>query len=415
MSQSHYTVQAEAERVFRDILLKDTRLALPQRVVELASSTHFDSTAISQPFIPCPLKFSESSSALWALASTYANAICKERFQLDQSVTINSDAASLFLTSTALVRVDGKTLQDQELAKRYMRYDLGQMATPWRRLSTNIYPTKDGRYFHLHGSMDATLTLNMLGLPTHDASLSLSESIEIYTEEVAKHSSQWLDIEANDHYRQAGTICYTPNEYLDSEQGRAMEKEPIYNLDQLLDDTMPPTPWPRVQMSSSSRPLEGIKMIDISRVIAGPTIAKLAALYGATVIRISCSSQPDMGPLLVEGNLGKRDVSLNLKSEEGRKALDRLLADADVLLDGYRPSALERLGFGPRYVHEIGRRRGKGIVYVRENCYGWKGPLSGRSGWQQISDCVTGVSWLMGEFLGLNEPVVPLLPNSDYQ
>jgi crotonobetainyl-CoA:carnitine CoA-transferase CaiB-like acyl-CoA transferase len=86
-----------------------------------------------------------------------------------------------------------------------------------------------------------------------------------------------------------------------------------------------------------------------------------------------------------------------------------------VILDGYRPGALERLGFGPKYVVELARRRGKGIVYVHENCYGWKRSRVQRSGWQQIIDCDTGVSWLQGKFLGLNEPVVPLLPNSDYQ
>jgi hypothetical protein len=64
---------------------------------------------------------------------------------------------------------------------------------------------------------------------------------------------------------------------------------------------------------------------------------------------------------------------------------------------------------------DLARRRGKGIVYIRENAYGWKGPFAMRSGWQQISDCLTGVSWLQGKFLGLDEPVVPLLPNSDYQ
>ncbi|CAF0843859.1 unnamed protein product [Rotaria sp. Silwood1] len=92
-----------------------------------------------------------------------------------------------------------------------------------------------------------------------------------------------------------------------------------------------------------------------------------------------------------------------------------ILAEADVILDGYRPGCMERLGFGRQAVHEMALKRGKGIVYARENCYGWAGPWSLRSGWQQISDCVTGVAWLQGKFLGLNEPVLPLLPNSDYQ
>lgn len=410
-----YTIQTESERIFRDVLLKDAALELPPLVKELATKTTFDGSSIAQPFLPCPLKMVETSTALWALVSTFANAISRERFGTEQAVTINSDAASLFLMSSALCRVNGQTLQDPDLAKRYMKYDLGQMfMTPWRRLSTNIYPTKDGRFFHLHGSMNSNKIQTMLGLPLHDPTLSEADTVKKYCETVASHSSEWLDVEANEHYRQAGTICLTPEEYLTSEQGRAMKDEPIYNLDQTSDERLPPVPWPSSD-SSTFRPLEGIKMIDISRVIAAPTIAKLAALYGATVIRVSCSSQPDMGPLLVDGNLGKRDVTLDLKSDEGRRTLEALLEDADIILDGYRPDALERLGFGPRYVQELACRRGKGIVYVRENCYGWRGPLSHRSGWQQISDCITGVSWLQGKFLGLEEPVVPLLPNSDYQ
>ncbi|KAJ2968188.1 hypothetical protein NUW58_g10275 [Xylaria curta] len=85
------------------------------------------------------------------------------------------------------------------------------------------------------------------------------------------------------------------------------------------------------------------------------------------------------------------------------------------VLDGYRPGALERLGFGPTYVHEVAKRRGKGIVYARENCYGWKGPWKHRSGWQQISDAVTGIGWLFGRMWGRDEPVMPFLPNSDFQ
>lgn len=133
------------------------------------------------------------------------------------------------------------------------------------------------------------------------------------------------------------------------------------------------------------------------------------------MIRVSCTTQPDIGPLLIDGNLGKRDVSLDLKSESGRATLRRLISDADVVLDGYRPGALDRLGLGADYCRTLARRRGRGVVVVRENCYGWSGPLAPRSGWQQISDCFTGVAWGMGRFLGLNEPVVPPLPNSNYQ
>jgi hypothetical protein len=410
-----YTIQQGAEEIFRSVLLEHDRLGLPEEVKEAASRTTFSKDAISDPYFPTCLKFSESSAALWALVATYGNAITKTRYDLEQDVVINSDAASLFLLSSALVRLNGKTLQDPEIASRYMKYDRGGMMQPSRRLCTNIYPTKDGRWFHLHGSMDATKTLTMLGL--HDGDFDPKDEekiIQKYSDRVSEFDSDWLDLEANEHYRQPGTICLKPEEYLESEQGRAVGRDPLFLLQEQAHTSLPLCPWPQVT-SKSYRPLEGIKMIDISRVIAAPTIAKLAALFGATVIRISCDTQPDMGPLLVDGNLGKRDVTLNLKTDQGRKVLEDLLMDADVVLDGYRPGALDRLGFGPAYAFDVAKRRGKGLVYIKENCYGHKGPMAHRSGWQQISDCVTGVSWIMGEFLGLNEPVVPLIPNSDYQ
>ncbi|KAK7204241.1 CAIB/BAIF family enzyme [Myxozyma melibiosi] len=408
------SISAEADSIFHNVLLTDSRLALPPSVLSAADRTTFDTDSIDAPFFPTPMKMSESSAALWALAATFANAITEQRFGVVQKVSVNTDAASLFLFSTAVVRVAGKTLQDPEIAKRYMIYDKGRSFDTYRRLATNIYPTKDGRFFHLHGSMNATPILTMLGLPI-DRSVTMDQAIKDYISTVEQHDAEWLDIESNEHFRQAGTICLTPEEFARSEQGKAIKDDPIYLLESKPAPGLNPVPWPTTTSTSALRPLEGIKIIEIARVIAAPTISKLAALYGATVVRVSCLTEPDMGPLLVDGNLGKYDVSLDLKTLEGKKALDKLLEDADVLLDGYRPGALARLGYSEVYIHEIAKRRGKGIVYVRENCYGWKGPFKDRSGWQQISDCITGVSWLQGRFLGLNEPVVPLLPNSDYQ
>ncbi|EHA46804.1 CAIB/BAIF family enzyme [Pyricularia oryzae 70-15] len=414
MTDRSYSIREEADRIFRDVLLKDTRLHLPSKVHSAASNTSFLQSTIDTPYIPVPLKFTETSSALWALAATIGSAIAKDRYNTEQKATVNTDIASLFLFSAACARVNGKTIGDPAVAARYTKYDLGRMHDPWRRFCTNIYPTRDGKWFHLHGSMNSDRSLTMVDLPKENPGLASTEDIvKKYCDTARQFDSDWLDAEANEHYRQAGTVCLTREEFLATEHGKATVDHPIYFLERRDVDVLPPVPYPSV--TGKQRPLEGLKMLDLSRAIAAPTIAKLAALFGATVIRVSNDQLPDMGPLLVDGNLGKRDVTLNLKTDEGRAALKRLIEGADIVLDGYRPGTLDRLGFGADYVHALGRRRGKGIVFVRENCYGWEGPWAKRSGWQQISDCVTGVSWIMGRFLGLDEPVIPLLPNSDYQ
>lgn len=410
------SVQREAERIFRDILMKDDRLQLPQDLAQFAPSTTFDSSAQQHPVLPCPLKMTETSAALWAMLGTVSNLICNMRYGIGQLVTINTDVATLFLISSGLVRVDGKTLQEPALARRYLKYDLGRTSESFRRFATNIYPTKDGRWFHLHGSMNATPILTMLGLDTSRPDLDETAAIDLYGKTVSQWNSKDIDYEANTKFHQAGTICLTPEEFLTSEQGQATAEDGLYLLEKMSASTTPPIRWPRLSPSNTYRPLEGVKMLDLSRVIAAPTIAKLAALFGATVIRVSCSKNPDMGSLLIDGNLGKRDVDLDLKTPEGKQTLETLIADCDVFLDGYRPGAMERLGFGPEAVRAIAEKASnKGIVYVRENCYGWKGPMANRSGWQQISDCVTGASYLQGRFFGLEEPVVPIVPNSDYQ
>uniref|UniRef100_L7IYV5 CAIB/BAIF family enzyme n=1 Tax=Pyricularia oryzae (strain P131) TaxID=1143193 RepID=L7IYV5_PYRO1 len=358
MTAVPYSIRQEAEHIFRDTLLRDQRLGLPQKVASASERTTFDTTAIDTACLPVPWKFFESSAALWALAATYGNAIAKERFGVDQDVVVNTDVASLFLCSSLLVRVNGKSFQDSEIGARV-------------------------------ANMNATKSLAMIGLPPTNPDLDTSEKIiaEI-SSKVEEYDADWLDTEANQYWRQAGTICLTEDEFHTSEQGKAIKDDGIYVINQFDTPSLPPTPYPTVSRDKL-RPLEGLKMIDISR--------------------------PDIGPLLIDGNLGKRDVSLDLKSESGRATLRRLISDADVVLDGYRPGALDRLGLGADYCRTLARRRGRGVVVVRENCYGWSGPLAPRSGWQQISDCFTGVAWGMGRFLGLNEPVVPPLPNSNYQ
>jgi hypothetical protein len=350
----------------------------------------------------------------WALLGTFGNAIAEQRYDIKQSCVVSSDVASLFLFSFLLLRVGGKPVGDPDVVQRYSVYDLTLQMTPWRRLVTNVYPTRDGRWFHLHGGLDSNKSLRMLGLPDRVDVADEMEVIRRISERVTKFDAEWLDVEANEHWRQAGSICLTPEEYRESEQGKAVADDPLYIVEAFPSEKLPPVPWPMVK-TTTFRPLEGIRLVDLTRAIAGPTIARLAALFGATVVRVSNTELPDLGIVLFESNLGKRDAHLDLKTDQGRKALLELIRDADVVLDGYRPGVLERLGFGPTYVHEIGRRRGKGIVYARENCYGWKGPWKHRSGWQQVSDAVTGIGWLFGDMWDRGEPVMPFLPNSDFQ
>lgn len=143
-------------------------------------------------------------------------------------------------------------------------------------------------------------------------------------------------------------------------------------------------------------------------------MGRTLAEYGASVIKVTSPHLSDVPFFQVDGNTGKHTCDLDLKTPYGREQFDALLMSADVILDGYRPGALEKLGYSPAAIFEKVKSRGKGIVYVAEDCFGPEGEWAGRPGWQQIADCATGVAWAQGQFMGLNEPVVPPFPMSDY-
>ena len=164
----------------------------------------------------------------------------------------------------------------------------------------------------------------------------------------------------------------------------------------------------------SPRPLAGIKVLELCRIIAGPVMGRILAEYGADVLKVTSPNLSDVPFFQVDVNMGKHTAEIDLKTEDGKARFEELLADADVVLDGSRPGAIEKLGYGPSQLQEMAKKRGKGIVYVNENCFGYEGEWSGRPGWQQIADCVSGVAWEQGKFMGLDEPVVPPFPISDY-
>jgi crotonobetainyl-CoA:carnitine CoA-transferase CaiB-like acyl-CoA transferase len=154
-----------------------------------------------------------------------------------------------------------------------------------------------------------------------------------------------------------------------------------------LKGNIPPTKFPP-SPEGNQKILKGIKVLELCRIIAGPTITRILAEYGADVLKVTSPNLSDVPFFQVDGNMGKHAADLDLKTAEGKAEFEKLLAGVDVFVDGYRPGALGKLGYGPEKLAELAGKRGKGIIYVNENCFGYKGEWAGRPGWQQIADCV---------------------------
>ncbi|KAF2476916.1 alpha-methylacyl-CoA racemase [Lindgomyces ingoldianus] len=398
-------------------LLARSNGQLPEECLPHIANVDFQTANTGSPYFPSPLKQTEAISALKAVEAGVAAAIAdlsvggKER-----NITVDLERASAFLFSTYLATVGGMDKAHPKVKTLLKDTDLLKaQSILYRRLSANLYETKNpGEFFHLHGSLEATKALNMIGLEGHRPDLTdYHECIRVIEDHVKQFTADQLE-EMNATIKQAGVTCLKWDEFRATQHGQELLRQPPWKLE-TLETGSPPVPFPRAP-SRAPKPqiLSGVRVLELCRIIAGPAIGRGLAEYGAEVIKVTSPELSDVPFFQVDGNLGKHTTNLNLRNPEHRKTFEELLQSADVVLDGYRPGSLIRLGYGPRQILQLTKHRQRGIVYVAENCFGHVGPWSSRPGWQQIADCVTGVAWYQGLSMGLNEPVVPPFPMSDY-
>jgi crotonobetainyl-CoA:carnitine CoA-transferase CaiB-like acyl-CoA transferase len=157
----------------------------------------------------------------------------------------------------------------------------------------------------------------------------------------------------------------------------------------------PPKPWP-----AGERPLAGIRVLDLSRVIAGPVAGRTLAVHGADVLLVYGPDLPEIPWLTIDTGRGKLSTFIELASEEGRAKLRDLLAQADIFSQGYRPQAIAQHGFSPEEAAKIS----PGIVYVTLSAYGHAGPWSGRRGFDSLVQTSTGFNHAEGAAAGIEGP-----------
>ena len=262
--------------------------------------------------------------------------------------------------------------------------------------------------------MNPEPTQESVGLP-HDMDLAESEDPwKPYEEKLASIESDEMQRLASDVYKQAGTICWTTEEFKNSEHGKANAHVGLYEIHDVKNQKQPACWWPNSSETGVKRPLAGLKVVDLTRVIAAPALTRGLAELGASVMRVTAEHVTDMSMLHVDLSWGKWNSHLDFRNEEDREKLRALVREADVVVQGYRPGVLEKYGFSPEGLLDLTKDRERGLIVVRENCYGWYGPWSYRSGWQQISDACCGVSMEFGRAMGNDEPVTPVFPNSDF-
>ncbi|RXH20076.1 CoA transferase [Bradyrhizobium guangzhouense] len=176
-------------------------------------------------------------------------------------------------------------------------------------------------------------------------------------------------------------------------QARALAELPLVSIEKIGDAAI--KPWP-----DGDRPLAGLRVLDLSRVIAGPVAGRTLAAHGADVLLVSGPELPAIPWLAIDTGRGKLTTFIELKSEAGRAQLRELLKDADIFSQGYRPRALASLGFSPQEAASIN----PGIVYVTLSAYGHAGPWAERRGFDSLVQTTTGFNQAEGEAAGVDGP-----------
>ena len=175
-------------------------------------------------------------------------------------------------------------------------------------------------------------------------------------------------------------------------QGAALASETLCNWDAAF--------APHALLSDVSAPLRGVCVLDLTRVIAGPVATRYLAAFGADVLRIDPPewNEPAIEP---EVTVGKRCARLDLRQASDRARFERLIADADVFIHGYRPEALDGLGLG----EDVRRAVNPGLVDVRLDAYGWSGPWRNRRGFDSLVQMSTGIAAAGLEWRSADKPV----------
>jgi len=308
-------------------------------------------------------------------------------FQFRSCYSVSSLAASSFaavgcaiseLIKTTGMRASAPSLKvDQALSSFWFAQSIRpvkwNLPPIWDAVAGD-YQTKDG-WIKLHTNLDHH---KAAALSVLDCKAS-RESVELAVRE-------WNSDDLEGQIVEAGGVAAamrSREEWLAHPQGIALREEPLISWQASRKRAI------RQWHATSARPLNGLRVLDLTRVLAGPVCTRTLAGFGADVLRIDPPlwEEPNVVPDI---SLGKRcaRLDLNLKSKQGREVFEGLLANADMLVHGYRSDALEQLGYGLEARQQIAPN----LIEVSLDAYGWTGPWATRRGFDSLVQMSCGIA-----------------------
>jgi hypothetical protein len=332
----------------------------------------------SDPIVPTPFRVATAASAALGLAAAAANEIWRLRGGTQQDITVNLSAAATSLRAFALLKRDGEFL-------------------PWRedgKPAMGFYRGGCGDWIRIHGAFahDENRTLDLL---------NAANSREAVANAVAKWSVPALE-DALAFMGQCGAAVRREQEWKKSPQGAALGCIPPIVLKRTGDA-------PVLRLPDCECPLDGVRVLDVTRLLAGPVVGRTLASHGAEVLSIRSRKLPTIDAFDLDTGAGKRSAFLEFSEPGGAEQLRALARQAHIFVDSYRPGTLAQFGITPAALAHCA----PGIVYVTVSCYGHQGAWAGRKGWDAVVQAATGIAAEQGAFVaeraGRRRDVIPQL------
>ena len=319
------------------------------------------------PVLPSDFKIATVAAASIAAAGLAAAELWRLRSGRRQHVAVDARAAAAAFRSERYLRVDGRTPPGA-----------------WHPVS-GFYRAGDERWIQLHCNFPHHRegALRVLGCD------GIRDAV---TAAVAKRKAAELE----DGLAAAGLcagMVRAPAEWQQHPQARAVATLPLFEIVRIGDA-------PAEAAGRGERPLSGVRVLDLTRVIAGPVCGRTLAGHGADVLLVTAEHLPAIEVHLMDGGFGKRSARLDLRRADHLEQLRVLMRHADVVCQSYRPGALAARGLSPE---DLARLR-PGIVYVTLSAYGHVGPWRERRGFDSLVQSVSGIAHEGGVAAGTDGP-----------
>ncbi|MDA0264790.1 MAG: CoA transferase [Chloroflexi bacterium] len=332
-------------------------------------------TGGGDPIIPTPFRVGDASTAALAAVGLAVSDLWETRTGRQQEVSVDARRATASLRS-------GK----------YLKMDSAGVSTD-RNPVMGVYPAKDGRWSYLH-----------CNFPNHRAAamsvLGVAEDKAAVTKAVAGWDALELE-EAIIAAKGAGGMVRTMDEWAKHPQAAAIATLPLLEIVKIGE--APPEALPE-----GSRPLSGVRVLDLTRVLAGPTCARTLAEHGADVMKITGAHLPNIGYQEYDTGHGKLNANLDLREQKDIETLHGLVRQSDVFSQGYRPGTLGSRGLSPEELAEIR----PGLVYVSLCAFSHVGPWASRRGFDTVVQTVSGITSRQGDLFPGAEPGPQFYPVS---